>query len=117
MYIKDEIAYGDEPYIEVVEIHPLEGYKLWCRLSTGEMKIYDFTPHLDDELFRFLRDKVQFDGVHINEFGALSWINPETGEYDIDIGVSWIVKHGVQASDKWGGKKDHVKEGTLSILT
>ena len=80
-------------YLKVIEIRPLEDYKLWCRLMTGETKIYDFTPHLDYGIYQILKDKSIFNTVSCPS-GVPAWINEETG-LEIDIGISWILIDGV----------------------
>ena len=48
MYISDGIAYAgeQEPVIKVCGVRPLAGHKLWLRFTTGEAKVFDFTPLL-----------------------------------------------------------------------
>ena len=89
-YFKDGIYHNPK----VIEIRPLEDYKLWCRLSTGETKIFDFTPLLKWEMFQHLKDKTKFDTVGISEFGCPAWIDEETGIDDLEFGVSYIIEYG-----------------------
>ena len=46
MYISNGIAYAgeQEPVIKVCGVRPLPGHKLWLRFTTGETKVFDFTP-------------------------------------------------------------------------
>ena len=46
MYVLDGIAYAgkQEPVIKVCGVRPLAGHKLWLRFTTGETKVFDFTP-------------------------------------------------------------------------
>lgn len=48
MYVLDGIAYAgkQEPVIKVCGVRPLAGHKLWLRFTTGETKVFDFTPLL-----------------------------------------------------------------------
>lgn len=81
MYIMNDVAYAGEqkPAIKVCGVRPLEGHKLWLRFSTGEAKVFDFTPLLDKPAFAPLRDKAVFDGVYI-DYGVTVW-----NDGDIDI--------------------------------
>jgi hypothetical protein len=79
-------------YLEVLEIKPLEDYKLWCKLKTGETKIYDFTPQFECKMYEPLKDKSIFDTV-CAEYGVPAWINKQTG-LDIELGITWILIDG-----------------------
>jgi hypothetical protein len=81
-------------YLRVTEVRPLENYKLWCRLLTGEIKIYDFTPQLEMPMFKHLKDKSEFDDVGISECGVPAWISPQNGIRDLELGITWILHHG-----------------------
>lgn len=50
MYISNGIAYAgeQEPVIKVCGVRPLPGHRLWLRFTTGEAKVFDFTPLLKD---------------------------------------------------------------------
>lgn len=80
MYIKDGIAYAgaQTPAIAVKSVRPLDGYKLWVRFNTNEVKIFDFSPLLDFPCYE-LRDKTVFDSVYV-DFGCTVW---NDGEIDI----------------------------------
>jgi len=81
MHIRDGIAYANnqESPITVISVRAMDGYKLWVRFSTGEEKIFNFTPLLDKGLFRFLKDKVIFNSVYI-DYGVPVWCD---GKIDI----------------------------------
>ena len=81
MYIKDGIAYSSEHDrdITVVSVRALDEYKLWIRFSTGETKVFDFTPILDKGMFNILKDKKIFNTVYV-DFGVPVWCD---GEIDI----------------------------------
>jgi hypothetical protein len=85
-------------YLKVIEVRPLEDYRLWCRLITGEIKIYDFTPQLELPMFKYLKDKSKFNNVEIVG-GVPAWVDDETGERDLDIGITWILHHGIDVSE------------------
>lgn len=74
MYIRDGIAYAENlrPPLKVSGGRPLEGGKLWLRFNTGEARIFDFAPLLNDPCFRPLRDPEVFRGVYI-DYGVTVW--------------------------------------------
>ena len=74
MYIVDGIAYvGDQkPVIRISGVRPLEDYKLWLRFNTGETKIFDFAPLLNDPGFAPLQDQELFREVYI-DYGVTVW--------------------------------------------
>ena len=86
MYIKDGIAYAgeEEKLITVVSVRPLENHKLWLRFSTGETKIFDFSPLLDNTVFTALKDHASFMSVYI-DYGVTVWNNG-----DIDIAPEYL---------------------------
>ena len=57
--------------VSLIEVRPLEDYKVWCRLSTGDEYIYDFTPHLEWPMFQHLKNKTKFDDVGVSEAECL----------------------------------------------
>jgi hypothetical protein len=81
MFIKDGIAYAGETEkpITVISARAIEDYKLWLRFSTGETKIFDFLPLLNNKIFLPLMDKALFNDVYI-DYGVTVWKN---GEIDI----------------------------------
>ena len=85
-------------YLKIEEIRPLEDYKLWCRLITGETMIYDFTPQLEWPLFAHLKDKAKFDEVGLGSSGVPTWVNPFTGDNDLELGISYILLYGIDIS-------------------
>ena len=78
------------------EVHPLDDYKLLCKLSNGETKMFDFTPMLEWPMFSHLKgDKEEFGKVIVSEdFGAPAWPDPGTNEFDLELGLSWIIQKG-----------------------
>ena len=63
MYISNGIAYAgeQEPVIKVCGVRPLPGHRLWLRFTTGEAKVFDFTPLLKDAGFAPLADEHTID--------------------------------------------------------
>jgi len=90
MYIRDGIAYANTPSsITVVSVRPMDEYKLWTRFSTGETKVYDFTPLLDQGVFKVLKDKTLFNDVYV-DYGVPVWC-----EGDIDIDPEHLYHEGI----------------------
>jgi len=91
MYIDDGIAYAGRktPPIEVRSVRPLDGYQLWVRFNTDEIKIFDFAPLLGFPCYRQLNDKTVFDGVYV-DFGIAVWNGG-----DIDISPERLYRDGV----------------------
>jgi hypothetical protein len=89
MYVIDGIAYAgeiEEP-LKVVGVRPLEKHRLWIRFSSGETKVFDFTPLLDFPAFAPLADEKVFSAVGI-DYGVPVWndgavdISPDTLYHD-----------------------------------
>ena len=89
MYVIDGIAYAgetEEP-LKVVGVRPLENHRLWIRFSSGETRVFDFTPLLDTPAFAPLADEKIFSAVYI-DYGAPVWddgavdISPDTLYHD-----------------------------------
>ena len=99
MYIVDGIAYaGDRrASVKVQGVRPLDGYRLWLRFSTGEAKVFDFTPLLSDPAFLPLRDPELFRGVYI-DYGATVWNDGE-----IDIAPEYLYQNAIPLEDKIAG--------------
>ena len=93
MYIVDGIAYaGDrKPVIRISGVRPLEDYKLWLRFNTGETKIFDFAPLLNDPGFAPLQDQELFRGVYI-DYGVTVWKGG-----NIDIAPEYLYENSVPA--------------------
>ena len=93
MYIKNGIAYADDPapLLKISGVRPLENYKLWIRFSNGEAKIFDFVPELNSPAFLPLKDVSVFNSVYI-DYGIPVW-----NDGDIDIAPEYLYEHGVPA--------------------
>ena len=93
MYISNGIVYAgeQEPPIKVCGGRPLPGHKLWVRFTTGDVKIFDFTPLLKDAGFAPLAVEKVFSGVYI-DYGVTVW-----NDGDIDIAPEYLYEHSAAA--------------------
>lgn len=94
MYVVNGIAYAGEktPMIKVSGVRPLPDHKLWLRFNTGEAKVFDFTPLLQEPGFAPLADLDVFAGVYI-DYGVTVW-----NDGDIDIAPEYLYEHAVSAA-------------------
>ena len=91
MYIIDGIAYAGEtePELKVCGIRPMDDHLLWIRFSTGETKVFDFTPLLESPAFTALKSPDVFRSVYI-DYGIPVWKDGE-----IDIGPMYLYENAV----------------------
>jgi len=61
-------------YLSVVEVKPLDDFKLLLKFENDEDKIFDMKPYLDIGKFQELKDKQVFDSVKIS-FDTIEWSN------------------------------------------
>ena len=82
------IAYAGEPEqpVRVESVGALDGWRLRLRFSTGEVKIFDFSPLLDAPCFRPLQDESLFRSVSLDH-GVPVWLD---GEIDIAPERLWL---------------------------
>lgn len=66
------------PLLDVVEVLPLEDYKLHVLFEDGTGGIFDVSPYLDKGVFKALRDISVFNAVRVAN-GTAVW----PGEVDI----------------------------------
>ena len=93
MYIENEIAYAGEvnKVIQVISARAIDDYKLWLRFSTGEEKIFDFLPLLDEKVFSILKDKNIFTKVYV-DYGVTVWNDGE-----VDIAPEYLYHHSISS--------------------
>lgn len=91
MHIVNGIAYAGDPtpVMKVSGVRPLEGHRLWVRFNTGEVRIVDFKPLLEEPAFTALRDEKTFREVYI-DYGVTVWLDGE-----IDIAPEALYEQGV----------------------
>lgn len=89
MFIKDGIAYaGEQPQpVRVCGVRALDDYRLWVRFTTGETKMFNFSPLLNSPAFAPLQDEELFRQVYI-DYGTPAWQNG-----DIDIAPEYLYEH------------------------
>ncbi len=69
-------------YWDVVDVEPLDDYRIRVRLKNGKEGVFDLQPYLEHGVFQELKDPAYFRRVSI-VFGAVTWPNgqdiaPET---------------------------------------
>ena len=67
--------------VRIVEVRPLEGYKLWLRFDDGSEGVVTFDEAEFAGVMAPLKDPAFFAQAHVEpEFGALAW----PGEIELD---------------------------------
>ncbi|MDI6735451.1 MAG: DUF2442 domain-containing protein [bacterium] len=61
-------------YLSVVNVKPLEGYKLLLTFENNEEKIFDVSPYLNIGRFSELKDKFLFKTAKV-KFDSIKWAN------------------------------------------
>jgi len=61
-------------YYSVIEVKPLENYKLRLKFENNETKIFDMSIYLDIGLFKKLKDEQEFRKVRVC-FDSIQWEN------------------------------------------
>jgi hypothetical protein len=82
MYIKDGIAYAENPRppVRIIHLESMDMYRLKVQFSNGEIKMYDCAPLLAGPVFKPLQDTTVFKNVYLSH-GAPCWLD---GQIDID---------------------------------
>ena len=61
-------------YLAVIDVVPLNDYKLLLTFENGEKKIFDVSPYLDKGIFQELKDEKKFKSVRVS-FDSIEWCN------------------------------------------
>jgi len=61
-------------YFAIVEVKPLDGYRLQIKFENGEEKVFDMTPYLETGRFVELKDLALFNSV-IVKYDTIEWAN------------------------------------------
>ena len=83
--------------IKIIEVKPLDDYKLRVVFSNGKIKIFDFTTRLKKRIFEPLKDKAFFNSVklfHGTAFWVYDWKKKNIAN-DIDIAPERMYWDGV----------------------
>ncbi len=93
MYVIDGVAYAGKqaPAIKVSGVRPMEDYLLWVRFNTGEARVVDFKPLLNEPAFTPLVDMAMFRDVYI-DYGITVW-----ADGDIDIAPETLYEMSIPA--------------------
>lgn len=66
-------------YLSVIEVVPLEDYKLLLTFENGEKRVFDMKPYLDKGIYQELKNEKVFKSVRVS-FDSIEWCN----QVDID---------------------------------
>ena len=61
-------------YLAVIDVEPLNDYKLLLTFENGEKRIFDVSPYLDKGIFKELKDEEKFNTVRVS-FDSIEWCN------------------------------------------
>ncbi|WP_041669003.1 DUF2442 domain-containing protein [Acetobacterium woodii] len=61
-------------YLAVIDVEPLNDYKLLLTFENGEKRIFDVSPYLEKGIFQELKNEEKFRTVRIS-FDSIEWCN------------------------------------------
>lgn len=61
-------------YLGVIDVKPLDNYKLELIFENKEVRLFDFSPYLNTGVFSELQDHSMFKTVHIC-YDTIEWAN------------------------------------------
>ena len=61
-------------YLSIIEVKPLEDYKLHLTFESNEERVFDVSPYLNVGKFAELRDVSLFNTVEV-KFDSIEWAN------------------------------------------
>ncbi|PKM52973.1 MAG: DUF2442 domain-containing protein [Firmicutes bacterium HGW-Firmicutes-5] len=61
-------------YLAVIDVEPLNDYKLLLTFENGEKRIFDVSPYLDKGIFQELKNEEKFKTVRVS-FDSIEWCN------------------------------------------
>lgn len=76
-------------YLAVVEVKPLDDYKLELTFENREIRIFDMKPYLDKGIYKELKDESKFKSVRVS-FDSIEWCN------QADIDPEFLYERSVQ---------------------
>ena len=68
-----------------IAVEPRDGFCTWVRYEDGVEGELDVSHLANMPIFEGWQDREFFEGVHINEFGAVSWGCPDGDDMELDI--------------------------------
>ena len=68
-----------------IAVEPRDGFRIWVRYEDGVEGELDVSHLADLPIFEVWSNREFFEGVHINDFGAVSWGFPEGDDMELDI--------------------------------
>lgn len=99
MYInKGVLITDDHDMARAVSIIPLEDYRILVEFCSGEKRIFDMTPYIDEPYFEGLRDKEIFNSVECATWDAPRWQNEELN-LDAIFGLCTIYEDGINPEE------------------
>ncbi len=66
-------------YLAIINVKPLESYRLLLKFENNEQRIFDVTPFLENGKYTELKNAALFNSVYIC-FDSIQWLN----ELDFD---------------------------------
>ena len=61
-------------YLSIIDVKPLDNYKLFLKFENSEERIFDVNPYLEIGKFTELKNKKLFDSVKVS-FDSIEWGN------------------------------------------
>lgn len=61
-------------YLAVIDVKPLDDYKLELTFENNEKRLFDMKPYLDKGIYRELKDESVFKSVRVS-FDSIEWCN------------------------------------------
>jgi hypothetical protein len=61
-------------YLSVIDVKPMDDYRLFLTFENNEQKIFDVSPYLEIGKFTELKNKDIFDSVKVS-FDSIEWSN------------------------------------------
>jgi len=61
-------------YLAVIDVKPLNDYKLLLTFENGEKRVFDVRPYLDKGIFQELKNEEKFKTVRVS-FDSIEWCN------------------------------------------
>ena len=77
-------------YLSIVDVKPLENYRLLLKFENNEQRIFDATPYLDKGKYKELKSIALFNSVRIS-FDSIQWPN------ELDFDPEFLYENGIPA--------------------